>query len=224
MATLYLVRHSQASFGMDNYDELSSMGLKQSAIVGKHFTKNIDALYRGSMKRHQQTAEIGFPDMQAVEFPALNEFDHENVFSVHWPDFSNKEKAIMQVMSQPNPKEYAETQFRQAMLKWALESEDGPSAYTEPYSLFKSRCMDVLQQIMAHSRKEKHKEVVVVTSGMFISVVMLRLLEMPIERMVDISMNVANTSVTSILFNDHKITLNYFNNYSHLPAEMVSMR
>ena len=37
MGTLYLVRHGQASFGADNYDQLSALGWRQSRRLGEHF-------------------------------------------------------------------------------------------------------------------------------------------------------------------------------------------
>jgi broad specificity phosphatase PhoE len=40
MAELYLVRHGQASFGTDNYDELSPTGYTQSRWLGEHFAQS----------------------------------------------------------------------------------------------------------------------------------------------------------------------------------------
>ena len=34
MATIYLVRHGQASFGKENYDQLSPRGWEQGRILG----------------------------------------------------------------------------------------------------------------------------------------------------------------------------------------------
>jgi phosphohistidine phosphatase SixA len=39
MAELYLVRHGQASFGAENYDELSPAGFTQSVWLGEHFAQ-----------------------------------------------------------------------------------------------------------------------------------------------------------------------------------------
>ena len=37
MSELHLVRHAQASFGSDNYDQLSDLGHRQSRLLGGHF-------------------------------------------------------------------------------------------------------------------------------------------------------------------------------------------
>jgi broad specificity phosphatase PhoE len=36
MGTLYLVRHGQASFGADDYDQLSALGRRQSVRLGEY--------------------------------------------------------------------------------------------------------------------------------------------------------------------------------------------
>lgn len=36
MGTLYLVRHGQASFGADDYDQLSPLGQRQSVRLGEY--------------------------------------------------------------------------------------------------------------------------------------------------------------------------------------------
>lgn len=224
MARLYLVRHSQASFGHENYDQLSQLGYKQSAYIPKHFESNthfpINALYRGDMLRHQQTAEHSFKDMPATIISGLNEFNHENVLHIHRPEIADREKAMMIVMSQPNPKQFVEDEFDIAMNKWM--DEEGPTVYAESYTAFKERALNALQQIITTSRKEKHKEVVVITSGGVISLLVAHILGMPQSKLAGLNTIIANTSVTSLLFNDSKITLGYFNNYSHLPKEMVT--
>ena len=224
MARLYLVRHSQASFGQENYDQLSDLGYKQSAYIPKHFEGSshppISAIYRGNMLRHQQTLEHSFKDANATILPGLNEFNHENVLHVHRPEIADREKAIMMVMSQPNPKQFVEDEFDIAMNKWMLE--EGTSAYVESFKSFKERSLAALQQIIATSRKEKHKEVVAITSGGVISLLVAHILDMPQSKIAGLNTIIANTSVTSLLFNDNKITLGYFNNYSHLPKEMVT--
>ena len=224
MARLYLVRHSQASFGMENYDQLSQLGYKQSAFIPKHFETTthfeIDALYRGDMQRHLQTAEHSFGNMQATVIPGFNEFNHESVLHIHRPEIADREKAMTLVMSQPDPKKFVEDEFDQAMYKWM--NEEGTTAYAESFQHFKTRCVDALNQVIAESRKAKHKEVVVITSGGVISLLMSHVLELPLSRMNSLNTIIANTSVTCLLFNDDRITLRYFNNYSHLPKDLVT--
>ena len=50
MATIYLIRHGQASFGAEDYDKLSEMRCRQAAVVGEYFRDRgvqFDAVYSG---------------------------------------------------------------------------------------------------------------------------------------------------------------------------------
>jgi broad specificity phosphatase PhoE len=203
MAKIYLVRHAQASFGLENYDQLSDLGLQQSTHIPRHFSTSPQAFYRGDMQRHAQTLQGSFPDAGFEVLKDLNEFDHVNVLKTH------------------RPEKFMEQEFKTAMLKWMNDSDN---AYTESFAAFEARCMDAIQHMMDKALSEKQKEIVAVTSGGFISLVLMKLLQLPQEKMIELNMNVANTSVTCLLFNREKISLSYFNNYSHLPKEMVTFR
>jgi broad specificity phosphatase PhoE len=223
MANLYLVRHAQASFGADDYDKLSELGLKQSTYIPNHFSddpKASRALYRGDMLRHRETAEFSFPGMTPVIRPGLNEFDHMNVLTVHQPAVSDREKMMAIIMDQKDPRQFMEDEFKIAMGKWM--DEEGVTSYHESFRTFRQRVADTMSDIMATARREKQKEVIAVTSGGVISLYMTMLLDMPQARMIDLNPTIANTSVTSVLFNDKKVSLSYYNNFSHLPKDMVT--
>jgi len=58
MGTLYLVRHGQASFGADDYDQLSALGRRQSERLGQYLAQRdvrIDAAITGTLQRQRQT-------------------------------------------------------------------------------------------------------------------------------------------------------------------------
>ena len=60
MGTLYLIRHGQASFGADDYDQLSELGMRQAVRLGEWFHGKgvqFSAVMTGSLKRHVQTLE-----------------------------------------------------------------------------------------------------------------------------------------------------------------------
>ena len=223
MAKLYLVRHAQASFGKEDYDNLSDLGIEQSTHIPKHFdiaSDKVYALYRGDMKRHLQTVANSFGDMAHTVDAGLNEFDHENVLRVHRPEIADKEKAAMLVMSQPNPKRFLEEEFDIAMSKWM--NEEGTSSYNEPFKIFTERTLESLNAIIAKARAEKQKEVVAITSGGVIAFLAAHVLGAPLSKIPSLNLSVVNTSVTSFVFDDKRLSLGYFNNYSHLPKDMVT--
>jgi broad specificity phosphatase PhoE len=92
MGTLYLVRHGQASFGADDYDQLSELGQRQSRRLGAYFQERrltFEAVITGSLKRQQQTwrgiAEgMGQDELQHLVWPGLNEYDsHAVIHAIH---------------------------------------------------------------------------------------------------------------------------------------------
>ncbi len=85
MAELYLVRHGQASFGAENYDELSPSGRTQSRWLGEYFAQadlRFDRVVIGTMQRHRQTADgilaaMGGPQVEIAQDAGLNEYDFQ---------------------------------------------------------------------------------------------------------------------------------------------------
>ncbi|MEE4145927.1 MAG: histidine phosphatase family protein, partial [Halieaceae bacterium] len=59
MATIYLFRHGQASFGSDDYDKLSPLGERQATLLGQYLRASgivLDAAYSGDLLRQRDTA------------------------------------------------------------------------------------------------------------------------------------------------------------------------
>eukprot|EP01035_Chromulina_nebulosa_P034925 gene34925-46915_t len=92
MGSLYLVRHGQASFGADDYDQLSEMGQRQSRRLGEDWAERgvgFDAVITGTLKRHTQTwagiAEGARLGHEPLAWPGLNEYDSEAVIRAIHP-------------------------------------------------------------------------------------------------------------------------------------------
>ena len=59
MSELVLVRHGQATFGADTYDQLSELGFEQVRKLAAHWREtgeSFDNLYCGSLRRQRETA------------------------------------------------------------------------------------------------------------------------------------------------------------------------
>ncbi len=93
MGQIYLVRHGQASFGKENYDQLSDLGMEQGRLLGKWFADcgvQFDQVVTGDMERHRQTAEAclaqlpqAYPASGWVTDAGFNEYDHREVLQRH---------------------------------------------------------------------------------------------------------------------------------------------
>ena len=84
MATIYVIRHGQASFGSDDYDNLSELGHRQAQVTGRYLQAQgivFDAVYSGDLRRQRQTAEGALAAQPAgvphhVD-PRFNEIDND---------------------------------------------------------------------------------------------------------------------------------------------------
>src|SRR5207248_7120980 len=61
MGRLFLVRHAQASFLSQNYDQLSALGQTQARLLGEYWSQRnvfFDRVCTGPALRHRQTAQL----------------------------------------------------------------------------------------------------------------------------------------------------------------------
>ena len=113
MTTIYLIRHGQASFGAESYDQLSPNGELQAKLLGRYFEeilKEAPYVVAGSMQRHQQTAQLSldkcFPESEILTDSAWNEFNHQQVFARYEPRFNQPELLKQDVSEHENPRDY----------------------------------------------------------------------------------------------------------------------
>ena len=101
MASLYLIRHGQASFGSANYDQLSPLGQRQADVsgrffadVGMHFAQAVS----GDLSRQRETGERilasqAEPATLRVD-PRLNEVDNEGQIAALLPMLCERDAAF----------------------------------------------------------------------------------------------------------------------------------
>jgi len=222
MSELFLIRHAQASFGAENYDKLSSLGHKQSVWLGEYFAEQefeFDTMFYGDMVRHRETLEglhkglknhpnfikLNEKIVNATVFSQLNEFDFKAVaegFFINHPDIKPDKNA--------DRSEFYRV-FKMAMLAWANGELD--DFVPEKFSEFKTRVLDFINILTQTHRGEK---VVAVTSGGAIGMAISSLLGANIEAMIELNLQIRNTSITHCFFNEKKARLHSFNSVPHL--------
>jgi len=211
MAQLYLVRHGQASFGAQDYDQLSDIGIKQAELLGQFCQEreiSFDMVVTGSMKRHHQTADgilkFAQTNGKRVENTAWNEFDFESVikaYLVRYPDLTPPKGAQRSVYYRL---------LKSAMQEWAQgHLVDGlPETWIE----FQSRVAAATAQIQSAGSKN----VLVATSGGAIAIMLMNLLGVSVQQAIDFNLQIKNTSVNHFFFSDKGYQLSTFNAVSHL--------
>ena len=92
MANLLIVRHGQASFGADNYDQLSPLGQRQADLTGEFLRQmgaRFSAAYSGDLSRQRETGQRVLNQLeQAPELiidPRFNEVQTDEQIEVMMP-------------------------------------------------------------------------------------------------------------------------------------------
>ena len=214
MGTLYLVRHGQASFGADDYDQLSPLGRQQAVRLGEYLrpklqVKPLEAVLMGSLKRHRQTWEgiaegAGLTHTPAV-WPGLNEYDSHAVIHAIHPE----------PLAKPNTPELYKHHFgllRKGLQAW-MRAETQPAGMP-PFTEF----IQGIQDAMAHVRSQHNGDVLMVSSGGPISTAVGTLLGTPPESIIEMNMRIRNTAVSELVFTPKRHTLVSFNTINHLDA------
>ncbi len=210
MGTLYLVRHGQASFGAADYDQLSPLGQQQSVRLGAYFREKglrFDSALTGTLRRQQQTyagiREGGGFDLEALEWPGLNEFDSEAVIATVHPHKLEKPDS-------PERYRHHFRLLRDGLTQWmnGVVTPKGMPSYRE----FKHGVTSALD----HVRKHCDGNVLLVSSGGPIATAVGHVLGTAPETTIELNMRIRNSAVTEFAFNPKRHTLVTYNTLPHL--------
>lgn len=226
MGAIYLLRHGQASFGTNNYDQLSVVGHQQAGVLGlalKARGVQPDVVISGSMQRHRETAMGALAEM-GVDLPlstheGVNEFDHENVIEVAQPRYADKIAMMSEMAATGDPRRAFQTFFRDAVSRWVEGNHD--AEYKEPWSIFKLRCVKALDDLVKATPPKGNT--LVFTSGGTISVVCAHLLGLSDHQAFTINWTLANAGITKVLAGRDGLHLISVNEHAHLEGLTPSM-
>jgi broad specificity phosphatase PhoE len=212
MGTLYLVRHGQASFGADDYDVLSPLGLQQSVRLGEWFRYKglaFDAALTGTLRRQRETfAGIceGMGHAPAnTQHEALNEYDSHAVIATVHP----------LPLEKPTSKDMYRDHFRLlkgGLTQWmaGVVTPGGMPSYSD----FAGGIAGVLD----HIRKNHDGNVLLVSSGGPISTAVGQVLGTSPETTIELNLRIRNCSVTEFAFTPKRHMLVTYNTLPHLDA------
>jgi broad specificity phosphatase PhoE len=213
MGTLYLVRHGQASFGADDYDQLSELGHRQSVRLGEYFGErgiHFDGLIAGTLRRHKQTLAGILQGMnragEHLSWDGLNEYDSEALIATVHP-------AKLEKPTSPELYRHHFRLLRDAMARWmaGTTSPQGMPSYAQ----FVQGVASALDHVRA---SHDGQNVLVVTSGGPIATAVGHVLGTPPESTIDLNLRIRNTAVTELVFTPKRHMLLTFNGIPHLDA------
>jgi broad specificity phosphatase PhoE len=206
MAELYLVRHGQASFGADNYDQLSLVGQQQGRLLGEYFAEReiaFDHILVGTMNRHRQTVEAIFrgsaEGVAIKEHRGLDEYDFEALF-----DGLGDEHRELQLLAKNGKRDFYKA-LRQVLLLWMEDRIEGP--IPETWSQFQQRVADARNFIQGL----QGKRILAVSSGGVMAAVAQQTLGAPREKVISLNLQINNCSFCRYFFNADSFHLATFN-------------
>jgi len=213
MGSVHLIRHGQASFGSDDYDQLSPIGMQQSTALGTSWEASgwaPAAAVAGSMKRHAQTAiaaidACGQGDGYDID-DGWNEYDHLAIARAHDPASLTLDAKAFQ------------RQLNAALDGWIA----GEGDHAETYRDFVGRVMTSFGKATAAAGPGR--SIAVFTSGGPIAMVASHLLtgdDSAFQRINDVMINAA---VTTVIVGSTGPRLLALNESTHLPRDLVTYR
>jgi broad specificity phosphatase PhoE len=207
---LHLVRHGQASFGADDYDQLSPLGHRQCVRLGeylRHKGQRFDAVYTGTLRRHRQSFDgiaEGFGALPVVQaLPGLNEFDSHAVMRAIHP-------GELPPPTTPDAIRHHFRILRDGLLAWmagTVEPEGMPS-----HADFVAGVADALARARAHAAGE----VLMVSSGGPIATAMGLVLGLAPAPVVELNLRIRNSALTQFHATPKRHVLMTFNTLPHL--------
>ena len=213
MGTLYMVRHGQASFGADDYDQLSELGRKQSVRLGEWFgAKGIrfDGLIAGTLRRHKQTLQGILEGMdhagEHLAWDGLNEYDSHAVIAAVHP-------APLGKPTTPEAYRHHFRLLRDGLAKWMAGD-------AQPEGMPTSRQFVAgVAGALDHVRQNHYgQNVLMVSSGGPISTAVGHVLGVQPEVTIELNLRIRNTSITEFAFNPKRMMLVMYNALPHLDA------
>ena len=215
MAEMYLVRHGQASFGGDDYNCLSPLGVRQSIRLGKYFAAqsfSFERVVTGSLRRQRQTADGILAGMQAdiarEEDPALNEYDSKSLRRAaieQYPALKAELEGDMRAYYRG---------LKRVLHLWSEDAIGGPVA--ERWGDFQARVACARRRI----QRSGWRRVLVISSGGVIATIAQQVLCAPPQSAIDLNLQIYNSSLSRYFFNVNTFALGSFNYIPHLrPVE-----
>ncbi|MDH4040995.1 MAG: histidine phosphatase family protein [Gammaproteobacteria bacterium] len=220
MATVYLFRHGQASFGSEDYDRLSPLGERQARLLGEYLRDsgiNLDAAFSGDLLRQRQTAELAIASQPRevrhhIE-PRFNEIDNEEQLKYLLPEVLQNDPGLQQLVDRGlgSSKDYQKV-IDAVFNYWVSPRCNEPRI--QSWADYSGGVQAALRELMAS--QGSGKTLGIFTSGGTIATMVAHVLGLSGEQTYQFYEPIFNCSVTQIFYNGSKTSLSYFNDRSWL--------
>jgi broad specificity phosphatase PhoE len=230
MAILTLVRHGQARTFEDGGGNLTAIGEEQARALGSYWICHgevFSEVFSGTLERQRRTAEIvgqcyfdaglAWPQLQTTQ--DLDEYDGLGIIDKLAPALAERDGSFVELLAafernknSPERNRHFQKMFEAATSVWRageLEVEG-----VESWSSFSTRARGSLRRII--SQAGSGSRIAVFTSGGVIGLAVQTVLGAPEQMALDINWRVRNSSLTDLIFNRERLSLDSFNSTPHL--------
>ncbi len=208
MAELLVVRHAQASFGADNYDKLSDLGHRQSELLGAYLRATgwvPDRLVTGTLVRQKETlTSMGFED-SPEEHAGFNEYDFHDLLGVRF-------NGVVPGPVRGDRRTHFRT-LKDTILEW---QDGGLAGASESWAEFETRVAAAL----GFATDTDARRVLVISSGGAIGQLVASTIGAPKPQMMELNLQMRNTSTTRFVFSSRGIGLMEFNSLPHMAPDV----
>jgi broad specificity phosphatase PhoE len=207
MPTIYLLRHGQASFGTDDYDVLSDLGVHQARVAGAELDRRelrAPLVVSGTLQRQRDTATLAAAQFDRELYasdPRWNEFDAHALVDTHLggPGTSS---------------ELTSGEFQEVL---DVAKRDWMAVPGEGWHAFADGAFAALSELAA--AVPRGSDAVVATSAGVIAAVVTRVLGAPAETAIALNRVMINASLTVVTASPRRLSVLVFNDHAHLLAE-----
>ena len=234
MGKLVFIRHAQASYMAEDYDNLSDFGIEQSKSLGEYFNKQgeeFDHVVIGPLKRHKQTYDHCYSMMSSqiakpVYLEGLREHHGPEALRLKDGDLEHIYPEVKEWRAEMDAKPELVKRnslriFRKFMADWMDEKivVDHPSVMK--YHIWKSEVHAALEEIFEMSKR--FKNIAVFTSGGTIGCVIAKALGVETGRTVaNLNDSIRNTSMSHFHNSSQGFNVLSFNEIPHLTKEQIT--
>ena len=236
MGSIYLIRHGQASFGADDYDVLSPIGVRQAEVLGQYLLDlgvSLDRCVSGDLRRQQHTAsaaleqyaKAGVTPPTIEQDAAFNEFDADNVIRHLLPEILPQEPDALHILRN-GAKNRAEFQRLFALLIQRWVKGEYAATAVPSWASFVSQVAGGLQRLLQLA--DSKDNVAVFTSGGTITALLHLITGITAEKAFELNWQIVNTSLSRLKFRGSDVALASFNSHAHLELlkapELITFR
>ncbi len=224
MGSIYLIRHGQASFGADDYDVLSPVGMRQAQILGQHLAElglNFDRCLAGDLRRQQDTATLALKQFANVGLPVPTLETDGALLPAMLPD---EPEALHILRNAAQNRGEFQRIFARIIERW-LDGSHDPEGL-ESWLGFVERVNSGLQRILEQA--DNTQRIAVFTSGGTITALLHLITRIPARQAFELNWQIVNTSLNQLKFRGREVTLASFNSQTHLQLlkapELITFR